>query len=132
MTKIIVADYDEDGVILAEMRAESDNAANAIRSAMLAEGYRKAFVSDIPDGAAIGWRVDGDAVVFKAEIAAAAENAAAMKAIRSERNRRLAETDWWSFSDSPAITDAQAAYRQALRDFPATVDLSNIVWPTKP
>ena len=53
--------------------------------------------------------------------------------LRSERNRRLAETDWWAFSDSPAITDAQKAYRQALRDLPAnTSDPANPSWPTKP
>ncbi len=131
MTKIIVADYDSDGVILAENRAESDEAAAQIRSSMLAEGYRNAFISDIPDGSASGWRVEGGAVVFKADIAAAVETAAAMKSLRSERNRRLAETDWWASNDL-TITDEQKKYRSDLRDFPATVDLGNIVWPTKP
>ena len=131
MTKIIVADFDSDGIILAENRADSEDVANTMRSTMLEEGYRNAFISDIPDGAASGWRVDGGAVVFKAEIAASIETAGAMKAIRSERNRRLAETDWWASSDL-TMTDAQKSYRAALRDFPATVDLANIVWPDKP
>ena len=131
MTKIIVADFDSDGKILAENRADSEDAANAIRSTMLAEGYRNSFVSDIPSGAETGWRVEGDAVVFKADIASAAETAASMKAIRSERDRRLSETDWWAGSDL-TMSDAQTAYRAALRNFPATVDLANIVWPTKP
>lgn len=131
MTKIIVADFDSDGIILAENRADSDDAANAIRSAMLAEGYRNAFVSDVPAGAETGWRVEGGAVVFKADIAAATKNAASMKSIRSERDRRLVETDWWASSDL-TMTDEQTVYRAALRDFPATVDLSNIVWPDKP
>ena len=131
MTKIIVADFDSDGRILAENRADSDDAANVIRSAMLEEGYRNAFVSDVPDGTETGWRVADGAVVFKADIAAAVETAAAMKAIRSERDRRLAECDWWASSDL-TMSDAQKSYRAALRDFPATVDLSNIVWPNKP
>ena len=131
MTKIIVADYDGDGRILAENRADSEDAANAIRSAMLSEGYRNAFISDVPAGAETGWRVEGGAVVFKADIASAAETAGAMAAIRIERNRRLAETDWWASSDL-TMSDQQTAYRAALRDFPATVDLSNIVWPNKP
>lgn len=132
MTKIIVADFDSDGVILAENRADSEDAANAIRSAMLAEGYRNAFVSDVPAGAETGWRVEGGgAVVFKADLAAAAETAGAMAAIRSERNRRLAETDWWASSDL-TMTDEQTAYRQSLRDFPETVNLADIVWPDKP
>lgn len=132
MTKIIVADYNSDGVILAENRADDADAANVIRSAMLAEGYRNAFVSDIPDGAETGWRVEGDAVVFKADISAAAETASAMKAIRSERNRRLAECDWWANSDL-TMSDQQTAYRQALRDLPAnTSDPANPSWPTRP
>jgi hypothetical protein len=131
MTKIIVADFDSDGVILAENRADDADAANAIRSVMLAEGYRNAFVSDVPSGAETGWRVEGGAVVYKADVAAAAETASAMKSIRSERDRRLAECDWWASSDL-TMSSEQTAYRAALRDFPATVDLSNIVWPTKP
>ena len=131
MSKIIVADFDSDGVILAENRADDAEAANVIRSAMLAEGYRNALVSDVPEGSASGWRVEGGAVVFKADIASAAETAASMKSIRSERNRRLAETDWWASSDL-TMSDAQSSYRAALRDFPETVNLGDIVWPSKP
>ena len=57
--------------------------------------------------------------------------ARAMRRVREERNRRLGETDWWASSDV-TMSDEQTAYRVALRDFPATVDLSNIVWPDKP
>ena len=66
----------------------------------------------------------------------------AMDVMRDQRNHKLAETDWWSFSDSPAMTDAQTTYRQALRDLPATAPtppVSDIeamkswpTWPTKP
>jgi hypothetical protein len=53
--------------------------------------------------------------------------------IRQERNRRLAETDWWGLPDTQPMTDAQKAYRQALRDitenFPSN---GQVVWPTKP
>lgn len=52
--------------------------------------------------------------------------------LRRERNRLLAETDWWVLPDRTA-TDEQLAYRQALRDLPAnTADPANPVWPTKP
>ena len=70
------------------------------------------------------------------------EAAQSWSELREERNRRLAETDWWSFADSPAMTDEQTAYRQALRDLPATVPAPPVddteamkswpVWPTKP
>lgn len=131
MTKIIVADFDSDGKILAENRADSEDAANAIRSTMLAEGYSKAFIADLPDGSEIGWRVDGGAVVFKVEVANAVWAAGKMKAVRSARDSLLAETDWWAGSDL-TMSDAQTTYRAALRNLPASVDLANIVWPTKP
>ena len=67
-------------------------------------------------------------------------NAEPMRLLRQERNRRIAETDWMSFSDSPTMTDAWRTYRQALRDLPSTAEpqldeqgnLTNVIWPTKP
>ena len=63
-----------------------------------------------------------------------------MRLLRQERNRRLSETDWMSFSDSPTMTDDWKTYRQALRDLPSTAEpqldengqLTNVTWPTKP
>jgi len=53
-------------------------------------------------------------------------------ALRSERDRLIAETDWWAGSDL-TMTDAQTTYRQALRDLPDnTTDPANPVWPTQP
>ena len=64
----------------------------------------------------------------KAELVAAEP----LRLLRQERDRRLAETDWWAVSDR-TITDEQAAYRQALRDITATyTSLDDVVWPTKP
>jgi len=66
----------------------------------------------------------------------------AMAVMRDQRNQKLAETDWWSFADSSAMTDAQTTYRQTLRDLPAQAgtppvnDLEAMkswpVWPDKP
>lgn len=39
---------------------------------------------------------------------------------RHWRNRLLAESDWTQVADAPVDRAAWAAYRQALRDFPAT------------
>ena len=69
-----------------------------------------------------------------------------MRLLRQERNIKLSETDWMSFSDSPTMTDAWRTYRQALRDLPQnfspiidiiTEDGYSIVkeqtdWPEKP
>jgi len=54
--------------------------------------------------------------------------------VRSERNRKLAETDYWALGDAPsAISNDQQIYRQKLRDVPKdNSDPDNITWPDKP
>jgi len=62
---------------------------------------------------------------------AAGETDRAWAALRNKRNRLLGDTDWWVLRGSP--TDAQTAYRTALRDLPAnTADPSNPTWPEEP
>lgn len=51
--------------------------------------------------------------------------------IRTKRDGLLAETDWTGLSDV-TMTPEMSAYRQALRDMPATADLNNPIYPTKP
>ena len=52
--------------------------------------------------------------------------------LRRERDRKLAETDWWASSDL-TMTQAQTDYRQALRDITDTyTSLDDVVWPEKP
>ena len=66
-----------------------------------------------------------------AELAAAEP----MRLLREKRDELLAETDWWVLPDVN-VTPAQLAYRQALRDLPATTaaltDPSTVVFPAKP
>ena len=56
--------------------------------------------------------------------------------IRAERDRLIAETDWMTCSDSPAMSDANKTYRQKLRDLPNDqkdkTKPADITWPTKP
>ena len=54
--------------------------------------------------------------------------------IRSARNALLAASDWRAMPDAfPAMSDAWALYRQALRDIPATYSSpSDVVWPVEP
>ena len=54
-----------------------------------------------------------------------------MRFMRQKRDGLLSETDWWASSDL-TMTDEQTAYRQALRDLPATADPANPIWPSKP
>ena len=64
-------------------------------------------------------------------------NAMQLRSIRGQRDELLLASDYTQIPDVPessfAGTRAQwATYRQALRDFTDTVDLTNIVWPTEP
>ena len=55
-----------------------------------------------------------------------------MRLLREERDRLIAATDWWASSDL-TMTDAQTAYRQALRDITdSATSLDDVTWPTKP
>ena len=55
-----------------------------------------------------------------------------IKLLREERNRRIAETDWWASSDL-TMSAERTAYRQALRDITNTYSsLDDVVWPDKP
>ena len=54
-------------------------------------------------------------------------------ALRTERNKRLADTDYLALSDTADATSAQTTYRQALRDITNNAtSLDDVTWPTKP
>ena len=75
------------------------------------------------------WGVSWDEVNVKLQDLTAAEP---MKALRAERDRLIATTDWWASSDL-TMTDAQTAYRQALRDITdSATSLDDVTWPTAP
>jgi len=92
----------------------------------------------------INWTDEVQTKPTKEEVdAKVAEIAAAwpMKLLREERDRLIAETDWWAGADLP-ISDERKNYRKALRDLPSTAEpvlddskqcgISNVTWPTKP
>lgn len=62
-----------------------------------------------------------------------------MALLRQERDKKIAETDWWVLPDRTP-TQAQLDYRQALRDITETTtptineydELIGVTWPTKP
>jgi hypothetical protein len=71
--------------------------------------------------------------------------AEAMRLLRKERDRRLAEVDWVTlraYRSGVAVPTEWAAYMQALADLPATtepqlneyyeLDLASVTWPSKP
>ena len=66
---------------------------------------------------------------------AAGENDRALAGMRQDRNRLLAETDFYALSDVTMSSD-MTTYRQALRDLPSgkttKADVDGATWPTKP
>ena len=89
--------------------------------------------------------INGEIVQFTAEEEAARDAeeqawedgalARAQARLRQERNRRLAETDFYALSDV-TLADNMKTYRQNLRDLPDGKDTvekcDNVTWPTKP
>ena len=86
-----------------------------------------AVAADNPDNWGVSWTTVS---AKKAELDAAEP----MKLLREERNRRLAETDWWASTDLQAeFSGARGDYRQALRDITTQYNsLDTVVWPEKP
>ena len=66
---------------------------------------------------------------------AAGEDDRALAGMREERNRLLAETDWYAVSDL-TMSAEMTAYRKDLRDLPAgkttKAHVDAATWPTKP
>lgn len=66
----------------------------------------------------------------------AAKDAEAAKAVRADRDRRLAECDWVVIKNlelNQNIPGVWEVYRQALRDLPAQAGFPHdITWPKKP
>ena len=66
---------------------------------------------------------------------AAGENARALAGMRRDRDRLIAETDFYALSDVTMSSD-MATYRQALRDLPSgkttKAHVDGATWPTKP
>jgi hypothetical protein len=75
------------------------------------------------------WGVTWSQVSAKKDELVAAEP---MRLLREERNRLIAETDWWASSDL-TMTEAQTTYRTALRDITnSATSLDDVTWPEKP
>ena len=78
------------------------------------------------------WSTDTEAWVF--------DQTQFLKNVRTERDKRLFASDWTQVPDSPlevSVREDWKAYRQLLRDIPATVEsevtsLDQLGWPATP
>lgn len=88
------------------------------------ERYQQILAEDIA-------RMNANALRTDMQVPSAEDD---MTWLRSERDRRIAETDWTQLPDvSEATKTAWQAYRQALRDVPGNyTNMTDVVWPTKP
>lgn len=127
MTNIATA-LNELGVTEWVLRGEPTSEAefnSMFRKVTGADANGNAIESDNPSDWGVTW---AQVSAKKTELV----DAEPMRLLREERNRRLAEVDWWASSDL-TMTSEQTAYRQALRDVPASyTSLDDVVWPTKP
>ena len=90
-----------------------------------ADANGTAIESDNPDDFGTTWSAVS---AKKTELV----NAEPMRLLREERDRRLAETDWWASSDL-TMSSERISYRQDLRDIPrSATSLDDVTWPTKP
>lgn len=116
------------GVTQWVIRGEPTNAdefAAMFRKVTGADDNGSAIESDNAADFGVTW----DQVNVKMQDLTAAEP---MKELRAERDRLIAATDWWAGSDH-TMTDAQTAYRQALRDITdSATSLDDVTWPTAP
>lgn len=63
----------------------------------------------------------------------AQKDAEQAKAVRDDRNKRLADCDWTQVTDAPVDKAAWAAHRQALRDVTAQEGFPwSVTWPDQP
>lgn len=113
---------------------------NSLHDEIIAAGVRPTLVSG--DGEALTLRVadEAEAAIVESVVAAhdagAAQQEVDLRALREKRDSVLAESDWTQLADAPldaATLDKWIAYRQELRDLPATVtDPADPVWPRPP
>ena len=88
------------------------------------------------DGVSVQLTADEETARDNEEAAwAAGEDARALAGMREERNRLLADTDWYGVSDL-TMSAEMTAYRKDLRDLPAgkttKAHVDAATWPTKP
>ena len=88
------------------------------------------------DGVSVQLTADEETARDNEEAAwAAGENGRALAGMRQDRDRLLAETDFYALSDVTMSAD-MTTYRQNLRDLPSgkttKADVDGATWPTKP
>jgi len=97
--------------------------------------YQTAFKDGVEQDAKGNWVWKWTVSELDAETKAA-KDAEAAKAVRAQRDRLIAETDWLVIKNlelNQNIPGVWEVYRQALRDIPQQAGFPhNVTWPVKP
>lgn len=87
---------------------------------------------DATEAAEVGGTWDGSNFGPRDTRTAEQKAAHALNILRTERNKKLRETDYMALSDQTMSVE-MATYRQELRDITNTYSsIADVVWPTKP
>ena len=114
-----------DGWVLRGEPTTEDEFNTMFRKVTGADSNNNAIESDKPSDFGVTWKQVSDKLK---EL----EDAEPMRLLRLERDRLLADCDWWASSDL-TITTAQKKYRQDLRDITnSATSLDDAKFPTKP
>ena len=138
MTYLVVADWDENNIVIAEAFAEDEARAIELRDIMVSEGNANAFYVLNPGGRSPFKVVDPAAqtVTFDQEGYDQRNVNGEWGSFRTKRNTKLAETDWTQAADSPLTDEVKTewqTYRETLRNLPSnTPDPANPTWPDEP
>jgi hypothetical protein len=110
----------------------------------LAPGAKWVHRGEPMDFDGIEWNDDTIAPPFREQIQAVIDEyniKEPMRLLRRERDKRIAQTDWWAVADR-TMSPEQVAYRQALRDITENatpqlnergqLDMDSVQWPYMP
>ena len=121
-----VVSHSDDGIITKYQDFDTQDEADAH-----VVSFGGKVVQDL-DGDIEYWDVSGDTPTKDTDQLAADILARKWASIRSQRNNKLAESDYMSNSDV-TMSSAWKTYRKALRDLPASEsDPDDITWPDAP
>ena len=107
---------------------DKDSEGNDITVSFYQSGH---IVSDL-EGTHYHLKWDGSKIIKDDDALTAYQTAKKWKNVRTDRNRRLAETDYLALKDN-TLSTAMKEYRNKLRSVPQdNSDPDNITWPSKP
>jgi hypothetical protein len=147
MTYLIIADWDESFHITRTNNVATEVEAQALVNRLInelpeAQRAPNAFYAEMPaEGTNIKYIIvdpSAKTVTYNTSQETTDKIAKSFEQLRQERELKLIHSDWVSSKATDtgtAVPDDWKTYKQALRDFPATVDINdwpNVTWPMPP